>query len=417
MKTVVVVTDEFPTGGITEEAFLRPEPAALARKFDRVLFLPLKNGGRPLALPEGIDCDLRIAGAPARAGKLAAMLSPCVWLDVIREIPYFRRPADVRHALAFAIYTRNLEKKIRRWIAENEIDLSQTLFYTFWFNFATSALTRIPGAKVITRAHGYDIYNRRPRFIGKVARRRALARLAACFPASDAGRDYLAENYPEYAGKIMTSRLGTASPLGENPSAGQADDEVTLLSCARLHPVKGVARQLPLIAEWARRNPGIRISWICIGEGEERQKIERLARNLPSNVTPEFLGVMPNAEVHGVLAGLHIDAEILTSISEGGCPLSLAEAMSYGIPVIACAVGGVPEIVTTDTGELLSAEPSPDEFCRALDHLLENAEVLRRGARRRWAESFEADSLRREFAEAISSAVPADGSSCGRAKS
>ena len=72
-----------------------------------------------------------------------------------------------------------------------------------------------------------------------------------------------------------------------------------------------------------------------------------------------------------------MDIFVNVSVSEG-TPVSLMEAASCGIPIIATAVGGNKEIVTAESGLLLDPNPSPEEIARAILTLMGDSEAARK---------------------------------------
>jgi len=88
------------------------------------------------------------------------------------------------------------------------------------------------------------------------------------------------------------------------------------------------------------------------------------------------------AEFRGSYTGLasldltKYDALLLTSESEG-LPNVLIECAGNGIPAIAANVGGVPEIVTQETGWLVDDHDNPEAYVRAIESLLENPGLVR----------------------------------------
>ena len=102
---------------------------------------------------------------------------------------------------------------------------------------------------------------------------------------------------------------------------------------------------------------------LVVGDGPERDRLERetQARGLEHAV--HFLGHRDDARAY--LPGL--DVFVNCSISEG-ISLTILEAMAAGVPVVATAVGGTPEIVTDEVGRLVPAR-DPSALAAALDAL------------------------------------------------
>jgi len=82
-----------------------------------------------------------------------------------------------------------------------------------------------------------------------------------------------------------------------------------------------------------------------------------------------------------------IDLFILTSESEG-VPVSIMEALSFGIPAMATAVGGVPELISNHTGYLLTPNPTSEEIAEKLLDFLNLSHlqrtIKRQAARTAW---------------------------------
>ena len=85
-----------------------------------------------------------------------------------------------------------------------------------------------------------------------------------------------------------------------------------------------------------------------------------------------FLGL--RADICEALAAA--DVFVLASHSEGN-PLSLMEAMAAGLPVVATAVGGVPELIADRTSGLLVRPGDADGFVAAMLRLLQDEETRR----------------------------------------
>ncbi len=79
------------------------------------------------------------------------------------------------------------------------------------------------------------------------------------------------------------------------------------------------------------------------GDGPERGALEASASRLPIGVTVKFWGRVPHDELMRRLS--EHDALVLPSVLIENCPGTVLEANALGLPVIASAVGGVPELI------------------------------------------------------------------------
>lgn len=143
-------------------------------------------------------------------------------------------------------------------------------------------------------------------------------------------------------------------------SAG-LDAQVPLVgSIGRLAPVKDHMTLLGAFAEV----PGAHLA--LVGDGELRDQLFAEARRLGLAERVHFAGWVD--DVPGVLADLDVVA--LSSRNEG-TPLVLMEAAAAARPVVATAVGGVPDVVDDGRTGLLVPPGSPHLFAQALRRLLD----------------------------------------------
>ena len=132
-----------------------------------------------------------------------------------------------------------------------------------------------------------------------------------------------------------------------------AEDESIVLWVGRMS-IEKQPRLLPRISGALHRR-GIRHVMLVVGDGHERCATEELAMSEPdSNVV--FLGALD----HGALPSLYAASDVVVLPSRiEGIALTLFEAMSAGVPVVAARVGGQAELITGEVGVLV--EPSPEE--------------------------------------------------------
>jgi L-malate glycosyltransferase len=156
---------------------------------------------------------------------------------------------------------------------------------------------------------------------------------------------------------------------------GVAPDAPVVGTVAALAPHKDHATLLRAAALVTARRPDVRFAWV--GEGECRAVLERQRAESGLERNVHLLGFRDDAL--GLLAQFTVFA--LASHLEGLCT-SLLDAQSLGVPVVATAVGGVPDVVTDGrTGWLVPAR-EPEALAHALLEALERPEErrLRAGA-------------------------------------
>ncbi len=133
-----------------------------------------------------------------------------------------------------------------------------------------------------------------------------------------------------------------------------------------LHAVRLIANEMP--------NFSLRI----VGDGEERQTLERLRVDLNLHKHVEFLGARGDVSRLLEESGIFV----LSSLGEG-LSLTLLEAMASGLPIVATRVGGNPEVVVDGVTGLLVPPSSPSHLAAAvmqmIRHPLQTLEMGRQG--------------------------------------
>ena len=123
---------------------------------------------------------------------------------------------------------------------------------------------------------------------------------------------------------------------------GIADEEVVLTFVGRLVAIKRVDLLLRAVA---RARADARVRLLVVGDGELGPELKELSRRLGIEASVNFLGY--RRDLPAIAAAT--DIAVLASANEG-TPVSLIEAAAAARPAVASGVGGVPEVVTEDTG-------------------------------------------------------------------
>jgi glycosyltransferase involved in cell wall biosynthesis len=181
--------------------------------------------------------------------------------------------------------------------------------------------------------------------------------------------------------RVLHSAIGSdwaPSERRENASALKArlglDPEVqVVLAVGRLSREKGHVDLVAAMDHLRRIPPTTRAALVIVGDGPERQRIAQAAVSLGLDKQVLFAG-----QVDAV--GAYYDAAdilALPSHSEGS-PNVLLEAMMARLPIVATAVGGVPEIVRDNESALLVRPRDPSSMTAAISRLLVDRQLAQR---------------------------------------
>lgn len=403
MKKLILITNSFPFG-ISEASFLRPEIKELKKKFDITIISRNIDSEQTTHFTDNV----KVLRYDSKKGynTLMLFLKAVFSSEVYKEIGNLVKENKFSFANAKKIlkyYMRSLHfakfiKPIRESIDE------PVILYTYWNDYSVMSLSMIKkdGDKIASRIHRADLYeteNNGYYFPMKAYSNRKTDLLA--FISQD-GRMYFESHFSSACEKEV-HRLGV-----EAHSFCKLKDEgfLSVYSFSYISPVKRVG----LIAKALSQIDGINIKWTHIGFGIQENEVKKYAEKLLSgkeNITYNFTGAMENGKAMDFIAKSNFDVLINSSASEG-VPVTMMEAMSFGIPVIATDVGGVNEIVKNDYNGFLvqNDENIIDNIKNAIvkfngfDESQKNE--MKNNAFKTWKEKYNSAENERRFAERLS---------------
>jgi glycosyltransferase involved in cell wall biosynthesis len=162
-------------------------------------------------------------------------------------------------------------------------------------------------------------------------------------------------------------------------------------------------KRVYLIAE-ALKLLKIPVLWIHIGDGDLMPELRENVSMLPANIKVELPGLIATEDLMNYYFQLKIDLFLNVSTSEG-VPVSIMEALSCSIPVMATDVGGTSDVVDSTVGELLGAGLTPSVLANRLLNFYnktnEEKDMLRLNAHKRFQEKCDSVALTRKMAEEL----------------
>lgn len=390
-KTLILFTSTFPYQ--SGEQFLETEIEYLSKNFKKVVIVPLKKSNIIREIPANVIIDDFIINSKSRyIYKLKSLFSN----SFLKYLSFNFN--EIRYTFKNAIYVNNYKKWIITFLQNNKIE--DCLFYSYWFEAPTLALSIIknkyPKLIFVTRAHRGDLYEDIYSLNKFPGREQVVSNINQIFPISEDGKKHLINKYNVLASIIKISRLGVKQNITLTNSS--QDRKLRMVSCSNLTPVKRVNFIIEALSQLKLEN--IDVVWTHIGGGPLKTKLETQSKaELCNNIIYKFLGNLTNKEVLQYYKNNSVDVFINTSESEG-IPVSIMEAQSFGIPVIATNVGGTQEIVNNENGRLLSKNPNISEIVNSIRDVVDNKDEWnskRHKSFENWKNKYNAEQNYKEF--------------------
>lgn len=406
-KTLVLLTASFPYGN--SETFLETEINYLCQGFERVVIVSCDvTSTEKRLVPDNCEVQrLTIKHTKKLQIKSLINLLHPVYSNEKQIIKNVYQKKQTNAMTKTMLVSLERAKRVANYLQRQHFDYDSTVFYSYWCDDTSLGLALLKNGnskvKAVSRAHGWDVYFN-VHAINYLPFRQFIAKMIAVFPISVQGKNTI-ENVWKYNGSVQVARLGVKLQNNENRVRSSI---FSVVSCSNLIPLKRV----DLLAQALKFLSSTPIKWTHFGGGVDRDKVMTIIAEFPNNIQVDFKGRVPNKEIFQFYQENCPHLFVNVSSSEG-VPVSIMEAMSFGIPVLATNVGGNGEIVIstglitdsissiTDNGYLLPENPTPKEIADQIKRFItmsdEVFQLYSDNAYHTWKEHYNAEKNYGEF--------------------
>lgn len=389
-KNLILLTQKYPFEH--GEEFLEGELYYLAKRYQVIYLIP--TGARNFARQRDVPGNVKIVKIdnPANAKDILRVFIH----GLPKFLPLFFRELKSSklsgHAFKYLIYHIPFALKIKAQIKELIQPGQEYSFYSYWMDTNAYALALLkkknPSYQFFIRSHGGDLYNERHPTGHILFREMVYDQASLIAPVSANGTSYILRHWPEYGHKVKTFFLGVdkqpIGPIGEG-------NIYRVVSCSSLIPLKRVEKILEVV-----KLLQIKTEWVHFGGAEaEVSRLKTLAEDVSLPASKLIArGHTDHKELMAFYRSTPCDLFINLSESEG-IPVSIMEAISFGIPVLANNVGGVSEIVTDQINILVHVDDNPELIAQKIEAFFQSGDsrskIVRQLVREFWNSKFNAE--------------------------
>lgn len=284
-------------------------------------------------------------------------------------------------------------------LIRNNVKNEKIVVQATWFNecaIATAWLKkRYQEITAVSLAHSFEINPKVSRYVGSSLDGYKLHMLDRVYFISYTMKEiyesFIKSRVFVDENKMKVRYLGSTR-LYSKKDVEKKNEEFVICSCSGVVPVKRIDMLIESLSQWK----GNKIRWVHLGGGPLLEEMKELAKSRLDpllNVQYEFIGQLKNEDVQKYYHTHYIDLFINVSESEG-LPVSIMEAMSYGIPVIATNVGGTREIVNQGAEYLIDKNFACKELLQKIqmvyDYTPEERKALSSKVLETWESKFNA---------------------------
>lgn len=388
---ILLFTSEYPYGDYSE-VFLTNE-LEIASKYCSVTIVPLTKSKKCRVLPDNVVVNNACTNQSVSfyLSVFFKMLLSSYWWRSIFCIRFFK--AKKIRQKYFYLKTLFGAFIIKTVVEKRKVEFhSDTIFYSYWMTYAPLGLAMLRHGggvsnTIVSRAHSYEIDEETVGFYFPL-RDFTYQYIDYVFPISEIGANIIKKRYADYANKIHVERLGVL-PI-KNKKNILEKDVIQVVSCSGIRPEKRVSLVFDSLNEYCKQHPNIKVTWSHIGADTGYDNLKKQVKINEQNLHVNLLGSLENYEVLNYYKNNSLNIFVNLSTREG-VPVTIMEAISSSIPVLATNVGATNEIVNDETGVLLDKNFTQPEFNSGINYLIDNYSALSKSTFKFFIDNYNAE--------------------------
>lgn len=399
-KTLLLLTSGYPIKGVSEP-YLMEEIKYLSKSFQKIIVVPITESKTKdlIETPANVECYFPLVEQNTLISQTLLLRILISDLSNIIKLPGLL--SQLRYYRSYLLNKLQIAHSInKKLVKDGLLSDNSLLIYSYWFSepalVGAILKSHHPLLKLISRGHGYDIFEEQSSNNYLPFKYFKLKAMDTLFSVSQRGYRYLSNQFPDLKSKIDCSYIGTQD---NDLAPFDSSSDFTIVTCSMVRGIKRL-HLMPEILKEIKFN----ITWHVLGDGSELSKIKIACENLPANVNIKFHGYLEPDEIVNFYKRQSVNLFMSLSSSEG-LPVSMMEAISFGIPLMSTDVGGCNEICNSNTGILIEKDFKSKDVADAIS-AFKNSKMndvnFRRSVREYWGKQFSSDRNYKAFTETIS---------------
>jgi glycosyltransferase involved in cell wall biosynthesis len=413
--TLVLFTKQYPFGHA--ETYLNNEIRFLDEAFKEVILVPVDayKFGDVNSIVKGLPNTrvFKINESKKTVGFSKRILRTFQCLRILlNEILNGREPwmhiRKLRFCLTYLKVGYGQAEKLNEFIGSKS---TPVVLYSYWLQKGTLAGIFYKRyfskhSKLINRAHSSDLYHRDWNDIIQMDNAPfypfeyfKVSESDHVYSISDHGVAHLKKVFPYFSERFSVARLAVKDSGKLNPFNDASFFRI--VTCSGITPNKRVY----FLPEILHHLKDLHVEWVHLGEGKG-QNLEYLQAEIDKYQVQDRItikGRMDNSEIFKYYENEQVNLIVNLSKAEG-IPVSLMEAISFGIPGIVTNTVGNPEVIDETCGYIVDVDFSAERIADLIRGMYQNHDLqveLRKCARHMFENRYHAEINYSQFVEEL----------------